>query len=83
MLGLSVSAGRSGRENTQIRAHTEADGDFTPAWEKKRLFNIKPQQIIFKPAGQTQKGITSLGKRPASQDAGEIVNQAKWKVALR
>lgn len=36
---------------------TETDGDFTPAREKKWLFNIKPQHITLKPAGQTQNKI--------------------------
>lgn len=61
-----ASAGRSGRETTQIRADTETDCDFSPAWEKKWLFNIKPQHITLEAAGQTQKGIESLGKQPDS-----------------
>lgn len=50
-----ASTGQSGRDTTQIRADTETDGDFTPAWEKKWLFNIKPQHITLKPAGQTKR----------------------------
>lgn len=65
---------------TQIRADTETDGDFTPAWEKKWLFNIKPQHITLKPAGQTKRfresGETA---RLLSRGARETANQARWK----
>lgn len=67
MLHIMKSAGQFGRETSQIIADTETDGDFTPAWEKKWLFNIKRQQITLKPAGQTQKGVMDLGKQPDFQ----------------
>lgn len=65
--------GHSGREATQIRAYTETDGDFIPAWEKKWLFYIKPQHITLKPAGQTQKGDCGSGEaaRLLRRAAGE------------
>lgn len=41
-------------KDTQITGDTETDGDFTAALDKKWLFNIKPQHITLKPAGQTE-----------------------------
>lgn len=66
-----------------MRADTETDGDFIPAWEKKWLFNIKPQHITLKPAGQTKRDRES-GEAASllSRGAGEMANQARWKAAL-
>lgn len=74
-----ASAGWSGRETTQIKADIETDGDFTPAWEKKWLFNIKPQHITLKPAGQTKRDRESgEAARLLSRGTGEMANQAGW-----
>lgn len=76
---IMKSAGQFGRETSQIIADTETDGDFTPAWEKKWLFNIKRQQITLKPAGQTQKGVMDLGKQPdlRAEVLGETVKDTE------
>lgn len=63
ILDLNASAGQSGKESTQVRADSEADGDFTPTWGKKWLFKIKPQQITLKAVGPIQKGIVTLWKQ--------------------
>lgn len=77
------SVGWCCRKTTQIRAGTETDGDFTPAWEKKWLFNIKPQHITLKPAGQTKRDHESgEAARRLSRGAGEMANHARWRATL-
>lgn len=82
---IMKAAGQFGRQTFQIIADTETDGGFTPAWKKKRLFNIKRQQITLKSAGQTQKGIMILGKQSDFQEEvlGETVNITRKKIILQ
>lgn len=50
---VRMQAGGCSRGTRLTSTDTETDLDFTPASGVKKLFNIKPQRIAVKPAGQT------------------------------